>query len=219
MKHLLFAAGLSLTALVAAPAGAAIILVDASTIQGANVLFNDGVQTGPTVLGFLQGGTEVVFTGTSGGGTTIRANGGQARIEGALDTTTANPNDTFVLNSLRFQLGGGATFNNLEFNLLGGTATSANFTLVDNVGTTFTFNNRALGNGENFFGFQGINGESIRSVAITLNGGGTGDVRQIRLDQSTAAIPEPATWAMMIVGFGGIGALLRRRAYRGFAVA
>ena len=28
------------------------------------------------------------------------------------------------------------------------------------------------------------------------------------------AVPEPATWTMMIVGFGGIGALLRRRRRR-----
>jgi hypothetical protein len=28
---------------------------------------------------------------------------------------------------------------------------------------------------------------------------------------SPAAVPEPATWAMMIVGFGGVGALMRRR--------
>jgi hypothetical protein len=28
---------------------------------------------------------------------------------------------------------------------------------------------------------------------------------------SSAAVPEPATWAMMIMGFGGIGATLRRR--------
>lgn len=27
----------------------------------------------------------------------------------------------------------------------------------------------------------------------------------------TAAVPEPATWAMMIMGFGGMGALVRRR--------
>jgi len=26
-----------------------------------------------------------------------------------------------------------------------------------------------------------------------------------------AAVPEPATWAMMIIGFGGVGALMRRR--------
>ena len=27
----------------------------------------------------------------------------------------------------------------------------------------------------------------------------------------TGAIPEPSTWAMTILGFGGIGAVLRRR--------
>jgi PEP-CTERM motif len=28
---------------------------------------------------------------------------------------------------------------------------------------------------------------------------------------STTAVPEPATWAMMIMGFGGLGAMMRRR--------
>jgi hypothetical protein len=26
-----------------------------------------------------------------------------------------------------------------------------------------------------------------------------------------AVVPEPATWAMMILGFGGVGAILRRK--------
>jgi len=30
----------------------------------------------------------------------------------------------------------------------------------------------------------------------------------------TGGVPEPATWAMMLVGFGGLGALIRRRARR-----
>jgi hypothetical protein len=28
---------------------------------------------------------------------------------------------------------------------------------------------------------------------------------------AVAAVPEPASWAMMLVGFGGLGAILRRR--------
>ncbi len=36
-------------------------------------------------------------------------------------------------------------------------------------------------------------------------------IDNIRLEGSVAAVPEPATWAMMIIGFGGIGATFRRR--------
>lgn len=42
-------------------------------------------------------------------------------------------------------------------------------------------------------------------------------IDNITFDVADAPIPEPATWAMMILGFGGVGAILRRR--RGFALA
>jgi hypothetical protein len=80
-------------------------MVEASSIQGDNVLFNAGTQTGTSVTGQTQSGTLVTFTGTTvGGGTTIMADGGQARIEGQLNTATKNPNDTLALSALRFNL-------------------------------------------------------------------------------------------------------------------
>ena len=33
----------------------------------------------------------------------------------------------------------------------------------------------------------------------------------VRIDSVSGGVPEPATWAMMLTGFGGMGALLRRR--------
>jgi hypothetical protein len=36
-------------------------------------------------------------------------------------------------------------------------------------------------------------------------------------ERGTAAVPEPATWALMIGGFGGAGAMLRRRRKAAFA--
>jgi hypothetical protein len=41
-----------------------------------------------------------------------------------------------------------------------------------------------------------------------------GGLDNIRYDVQAfvqASVPEPATWAMMILGFGGVGALLRHR--------
>ena len=75
---------------VAAPASASIVLVDASSIQGANVLFNSGTQTATTVTGHTQSGTLVDFTGTTvGGGTTLIADGGQALVSGAAKSVDA----------------------------------------------------------------------------------------------------------------------------------
>jgi hypothetical protein len=44
------------------------------------------------------------------------------------------------------------------------------------------------------------------NVTLTTDAGSTGyDF------QAAAAVPEPATWAMMIMGFGLVGAAMRRR--------
>jgi hypothetical protein len=213
MKKLILGAAILAAGMAASPASARIVIVDPSSIQGSNVLFNSGTQTSTTVFGNTNLGTNTVaFTGTTvGGGNVISANGGQARVEGA---------SNLLLSTLQFGLTNQATFNNLELSLFGGTATSVSFTITDNMGDVFTFNNLALGNGENFFGFQGIENETIRNVAFTLNGG-IADVRQIRLDgfAATSAIPEPTTWAMMLVGFGAVGYSMRKRTNRKLQLA
>ena len=38
---------------------------------------------------------------------------------------------------------------------------------------------------------------------------------RIIINQGAGAVPEPGTWALMILGFGGVGAVLRRRARAG----
>ena len=47
------------------------------------------------------------------------------------------------------------------------------------------------------------------SIALTATVGGNGGVFFDKV--SVAAVPEPATWGLMILGFGGAGAMLRRR--------
>ncbi|EAQ34017.1 hypothetical protein NB311A_10233 [Nitrobacter sp. Nb-311A] len=73
-----------------------------------------------------------------------------------------------------------------------------------------TFN---LGNGQNFFTVDSDDLQSITSIRFEAFGGIVDDVRQVRIDgiTSIAAVPEPSTWAMMILGFFAIGAMTYRQ--------
>jgi hypothetical protein len=63
-----------------------------------------------------------------------------------------------------------------------------------------------VASGGSFFGLT--SDTAIDSVGITrLDGYAVIDNASF----STSAVPEPASWAMMLLGFGGLGALLRRR--------
>ena len=78
--------------------------------------------------------------------------------------------------------------------------------------------------------FTGISLSQPNLNGFTISGGtlerldfifrpGVADAKQFRLqladdggnDPGGGAVPEPASWAMMIVGFGGVGAAMRRR--------
>ena len=93
------------------------------------------------------------------------------------------------------------------------------FTLL--VNGTYNFGDSGLANGENKYLLVADPGFSIKTLAFTFSPG-IEDIRQIRTVDlgETAPVPEPATWAMMIVGFAGIGAMMRRSRRRvGDAVA
>lgn len=79
---------------------------------------------------------------------------------------------------------------------------------------TFLFNGGASSQTRAFdalAGFQtfNFNATGISSVQITADSPFAID--NVRLNAVAAAVPEPATWAMMLVGFGAIGFSMRRR--------
>ena len=63
--------------------------------------------------------------------------------------------------------------------------------------------------------FQTVNTGSFanvdRVVFDGLGGQGGFELDNVVLNSAVAAVPEPASWAMMLAGFGGIGFAMRRR--------
>jgi len=104
--------------------------------------------------------------------------------------------------------------------------TAAAFAFASN-GTNYTFEailggstvdsfsaNVGNGSANNFYGFSGISFDSIR---LTSN---AGDYFLMDNVQLSSAVPEPSTWAMLILGFAGVGYMAyRRRSPAALAVA
>lgn len=219
MKHPLKATLAVCALMIAAPAAADIIQAKPSDQNGTTV-HNGGSAQGSTVLGELgQGsGIDVIFTGSNTQNNDLRlSNGqGQATITGALNTSTQNPNDTYGITSFNVGLENTGLFNWIEMSLMGSGTVS--FSLLDNLGNIFTSDGTGdfifdLTNGQNKFAFQAVDGQSIAGLSFDVTGGTVSSVSQIRIGQGTAvaAVPEPATWAMALLGFGAIGFAMRRK--------
>jgi len=88
-------------------------------------------------------------------------------------------------------------------------------------GTTFNVsaaNDASFGSGHNMlwktgsFSFTGTGSPTTLTLAAVTggNGGVFFDKLSVQTD-GAGAVPEPAAWALMIVGFGGVGATIRAR--------
>ena len=217
MKHPLRATLAVCALMIAAPAAADIIHVSPSDQNGTTVHNDGSASQGSTVLGELgQGsGIDVIFTGSTTKNNDLRlSNGqGQATITGGLDTSTKNPNDTYGITSFNVGLEDTGLFNWIELSMMGSGTVS--FSLLDNLGNIFTSDPTGdfifdLTNGQNKFAFQAVDGQSIAGLSFDVTGGSVSSVSQIRIGQAAAAaVPEPATWAMALLGFGAIGFAMR----------
>ena len=197
------------------PASAEIIL-DTHGLGGTgnNVIFNS-VFDSNTVLGTLNGqNNEVVrfvdrsqtgsFTATSG------QNGNDIKLFNSfdLDVTVFDSTNTNQLAVTR-----------QVFSLVGTGSVIFHVTALESDGTFQNFNFfETLGNGQNGYDFKAINGEKIWDLDIVTgpNTNITG-FEHFRIDVTpqVAAVPELSTWAMMIVGFLGLGGLAMRKRNEG----
>ena len=229
MRKLLFA-----TAALLALSGAAQadVVIDTRGLggTGTNVVFNSFDPTLGLVLGTLNGqNNEIVrfqdrsfdplFSGTAGGG------GNAIKLFNTrdLDIQVFDATNTIQLGTTRdvFSLKGtGSLFINVTTQELDGSFKTTLFgSLTD---AAYQLSTTAQSGSD----LQAINGEIISDVDVYVVGGlGTRitDFEHFRIDVTPlAAVPEPATWAMMILGFFGIGGLAmakRRREGHAFRIA
>jgi PEP-CTERM motif len=225
MKFPLKATVAALALIGATPAYADIIAQKTSFDQGI-LVHTAGEEEGTDVTGTLGAGPDapeiVHFTGsTDATGSTTDANdvhlqqgNGQAELTGAefggVDTMLQS-GDIFLNDGGADNLG--MTWIELAFTDVTADMVTFTLTLLGEPDFVQAFSIDHSPNGENKFGFQAINGESILNLNYAFSGGGAeaGAVRQVRIIPFGSAIPEPSSWAMMLLGFGAAGYALRRR--------
>jgi hypothetical protein len=225
VKSGLTAAAAAALALAAwSPAAAAVILdIGAGVIQpDENLLYTNN----PAAGAIIDGVTNQTATSVSiFGGEILVGNGGQARV----DAQDGLISSLFIFDGLAGQTLGfdltdpAKAFTQAEFRIFvgRGTATQATITAYDTTGVQFQQSFTIPANG--FFYANAIDGQTIDRFSIAANGSFQ-DVRQVRIGGfstigggdgggggSGGVVPEPASWALMILGFGSAGATLRRR--------
>ena len=183
-----------------------------------NVLVNQ--QTAPMVTASdNDSGTNVTYQFSSNG---TEANLVQV-ASGQADVSSSDG----VINEIVFSIIGGAA-NLITFNLLplgpqsmgtdAMTVTVTSISAITGISTTDIVN--LSPNGNNFYGIQAGTGDVLTQLTFkgftsTTNGTNVGiqALQQIRLDLagSVAAVPEPTTWMLMLLGMAGIGFSMRRK--------
>lgn len=188
-------------ALIAQPALAATVTAPAPKVTFADGVF--AVPTYTTATVFQDFEKSIGYTGSVG---TASATGG--KLNNALVKGSPPVGSDLQLGKNTYTVDFAAPVQFLSFIAKSPLKSTATINFANATSTTFDLAKIAGGAGNSSAGlfiFDMLGQSGITSVAIT---GGTGN---FRLDDFAAAAPEPATWAMMIFGFGAVGAAMRRR--------
>lgn len=202
-KNFALAAGALALSMFASTASAAIIVTEAEA--GGTAVHSDPGQVASIVTGTVGVGGELVTLSTTGPApNTITTFGGGA-------ATYSGPFDDFLISFLTPKSIVG--FNLELFNSRGPVDTG--FSIFVNGGLITSFAS-PIGAPQKYT-VTATGADVINTINLTFAPDVIGAVKQIRVTGlpggggGTGVVPEPATWLMMIAGFGGVGAMMRRR--------
>jgi hypothetical protein len=201
--------------LITALATAAIAL-SATSAQAATVLnatCNGNCFTGLDIVNLASATGTTVGVGNVDG-ITVNFTSTTDLLDLANGAATVSTHDGSGFGQLTFALLGGVGFTQADFGLLQGTSPFS-VTIHTSDGAISTVN-IANPTGNEPFGIQADNGTFITQVDINATVGTYNTFKQLKLGGfSNGAVPEPGTWGLMLLGFGGMGMALRRSRRRG----
>jgi hypothetical protein len=222
--HKVYATAATFVALAAfcVPASAATLLLSQNGSDLAEVIHSNGAQSG-TSLNLVSAPSAFSINYSSSDSLSVTGNG-VAQVggsSGGFTDVTITPLSNIAFTAFKFNLGMPS-----EPGYSGAFTFDAMLTFVG--GATQTFNNFVAGdgNGANRFTFAAQGGELIDQITLsdleavfTKNNSdpisGQFDFDTIKQASfnfaAVSGVPEPATWAEFILGFGAIGVALRRR--------
>ncbi len=210
------AAGAAVMCVAATGAQAAVTFVGYQTALNPGESLVTGFEGGPglggvafALPGYSLSGSAVLFTGSVDGLSAAPATGPLTRdptqylsVQGGQSATL----DTPLLSAISFYVGSLDGFNSFTFHLADGSTQVVTGSTLDALPGTDANGDQTgfTTNGRLTFKFA----SAIDSVSFAS---GTNALEIRDVGASAAAVPEPAAWAMMIIGLGGAGGLLRRR--------
>jgi hypothetical protein len=219
MQKILIAALATAAFAISAPASAGITNQSASASQGTLVHGTGTEQNAYDIIANLgAGGPNVVHfngntTETPAASDLLHLQGGQ----GQADVTGAviSGNSTYPIYSMDVYLTGHGGMTWIEFALTGTNNNSPSyidFALTDSLGGPLQTFHLLLGSGDTHYGFGVTGASTITNVHWSTDPTtATVDlIKQVRIMAAPGAVPEPGTWALMLLGFGGIGLATRR---------
>lgn len=194
MKKLLLASAALLGA--AAPAAAADTLVGAQVSGPTGTVWNTTVDQfytlflqSPGLGNFLNPNDEAINLAVGTGGMRVLLAG-----DGFLPGTTVDSDPIY----------------NLVLNFASGNSLTGSYSPITNSflsGSSFLFQGDSYALTE--FSFRRYLGDAVSQYVARPGGDGNDYAGNFRI--AVNAVPEPATWALMLLGFGALGATMRRR--------